>query len=96
MRHQKPSAPSDAVSEDLMSALVQQSRACCCPARPVVRIIMPATPQRPHPTDLLLCGHHYRVSREALAAARADVCALGGMPYDTPEALFPAPPAAVR
>ena len=53
-------------------------RAGCCPARPVVRIIMPPTPARPHVTDLLLCGHHYRVSRKALARAHASVCRLPG------------------
>ena len=46
-------------------------RACCCPAKPVVRVVMPAAPARPHPVDLLLCGHHYRVSRDALAVAGA-------------------------
>jgi hypothetical protein len=39
----------------------------------VVRVVMPPTPARPHPVDLLLCGHHYRVSRAALAAAGAVV-----------------------
>ncbi len=34
---------------------------------------MPPTAARPHPVDLLLCGHHYRVSRDALAAADAVV-----------------------
>jgi hypothetical protein len=28
--------------------------------------------------DLLLCGHHYRVSRQALAAARARIAILPG------------------
>jgi len=46
-------------------------RACCCPGRPVVRVIMPASATRPHPVDLLLCGHHYRASCAAPAAARA-------------------------
>jgi hypothetical protein len=46
-----------------------------------VRVIMPPGPSRPHSTDLLLCAHHYRVSRAALAAARAVV---GKLP-DTPE-----------
>jgi hypothetical protein len=44
-------------------------RACCCPARPVVRVLIPPAPARPHSVDLLLCGHHYRASRAALAAA---------------------------
>ncbi len=34
---------------------------------------MPPVPGRPHPVDLLLCGHHYRVSRAALRAAGATV-----------------------
>ena len=49
------------------------SRSCCCPARPVVKVIMPAAPGRPNPVDLWLCGHHYRASRAALLAAGADV-----------------------
>ena len=53
-------------------------RACCCPAWPVVRVIMPPAPRRPHPVDLLLCGHHYRLSRKALAAAGATVYDLPG------------------
>jgi len=57
-------------------------RACCCPARPAVRVIMPSGPARPHSTELLLCGHHYRVSRAALAAARAVVRELPGTPQD--------------
>ena len=48
-------------------------RACCCPARPLVRVMMPATATRPGPVDLLLCGHHYRASQAALHAAGASV-----------------------
>lgn len=55
-----------------------EDRACCCPAQPVVRVIMPPTSKRQHSVDLLLCGHHYRVSRQALAAARARVESLPG------------------
>jgi hypothetical protein len=46
-------------------------RACCCPARAMVQVTMPPSPARPHETTLLLCGHHSRVSRPALAAAGA-------------------------
>jgi len=53
------------------AAVAQQS--CCCPARPQVKVIMPPTATRPHPVDLWLCGHHYRASRAALAAAGATV-----------------------
>ena len=34
---------------------------------------MPPTASRPHPVDLLLCGHHFRVSHAALQAAGAAV-----------------------
>jgi hypothetical protein len=49
------------------------ARACCCPARPVVTVVMPPTPSRPHSVELLLCGHHFRISRASLQAAGADV-----------------------
>jgi hypothetical protein len=48
-------------------------RACCCSARPAVLAVMPPAPGRDHPTELLFCGHHYRESRSALAAAGAAV-----------------------
>ncbi|HEY5352426.1 MAG TPA: hypothetical protein VIK57_08210 [Streptosporangiaceae bacterium] len=38
---------------------------------------MPATAARPHPVDLWLCGHHYRVARAALATAGAGVQTVG-------------------
>jgi hypothetical protein len=58
-----------------------------CVARAVVRVVMPPTGARPHETELLLCGHHYRVSRAALAAAHATVSDLPGG-ADDPDALF--------
>jgi hypothetical protein len=68
------------------------SRACCCPARPAVKVIMPPAPGRPHSVDLWLCGHHYRVSLAALAAAHAvveDLTLPAGHPRDdrTPAAI---------
>lgn len=69
----------DALRADEPSA----DQACCCPAKAMVRVVMPPTSARPHETDLLLCGHHYRVSRQALAAARAQVTELPGTPDDT-------------
>jgi hypothetical protein len=61
--------------DELLLSLSQvvADRACCCPARPVVTVIMPPAPGRPHPVDLLLCGHHFRVSQGTLAAAGAAV-----------------------
>ncbi|HTQ88062.1 MAG TPA: hypothetical protein VMK84_01070 [Streptosporangiaceae bacterium] len=53
-------------------------QACCCVARAVVRVVMPPTASRPHETELLLCGHHYRASRAALSAAHASVRELAG------------------
>jgi hypothetical protein len=56
----------------------REDRACCCPAQPVVRVVMPPTAGRRRSVDLLLCGHHYRISRQALAAARARIENLPG------------------
>jgi len=52
-------------------AVSPADRARCCSARPALNVIMPAAPDRPHAPELLLCGHHYRRSRRALAAAGA-------------------------
>ena len=54
-------------------ALGVHERACCCPARPLVRVMLPAAGSRPELVDLLLCGHHYRASQAALRAAGAVV-----------------------
>ena len=66
------------LDESLPTSSFHAARACCCPAQPVVRVIMPPTAERRHSVDLLLCGHHYRVSRRALAAARARIEDLPG------------------
>jgi hypothetical protein len=68
--------PQDDILQD--SSVWREDRACCCPGQPVVRVIMPPTPERRHSVDLLLCGHHYRVSRGALLAARARIENLPG------------------
>ena len=49
------------------------ARACCCPARPVVTVVMPPTASRPHSVDVQLSGHHLRVSQARQQAAGADV-----------------------
>ena len=41
---------------------------------------LPPTARRPYPVDLLLCGHHYRVSQAALRAAGAAVYDETGVP----------------
>lgn len=55
-------------------------RACCCPAKAAVCVTMPPGPGWLSEIDLLLCGHHYRVSRRALAACGASVRELPGTP----------------
>jgi hypothetical protein len=62
-------------------------QACCCVAQAVVRVVMPPTADRPHEIELLMCGHHYRVSRAALTAADATVSELPGS-ADDPDAWF--------
>jgi len=58
--------------------LAMADRACCCTARPVVVVVLPPTADRPHPTDLLLCGHHFHAARPALVAAGARVYGADG------------------
>ena len=67
------------IHDDTIAARQAVGPACCCPARPVVRVIMPPAGTRPHRTELLLCGHHYRASRQALATANATVTELPGI-----------------
>jgi hypothetical protein len=61
----------------------------------MVQVVIPPTPARPHQTDLLLCGHHYRASRAALAAARAVARALPGTAADVAAWIGARPHAAV-
>jgi len=55
-------------------------RSCCCLSQPAVVAVLPPPAGRPHPTELLLCGHHYRRSRRALAAMDARVMDPNGTP----------------
>lgn len=61
-------------------ALRRATRACCCPAKPMVVAIIPPAPGRPRPVDLLLCLHHYRVSARALTTAGAELFGIDGTP----------------
>jgi hypothetical protein len=56
------------------------TRACCCPARPVIIAVVPPSTGRVHAVDVLLCAHHYRRSRTALAAAGAALLHISGLP----------------
>jgi hypothetical protein len=76
-------------------AVRRANRACCCSARPVVVALMPPVPGRQHRTELLLCGHHYRACKRALAAAGAIVVDMTGLPladYDWPDEWGPRTP----
>jgi hypothetical protein len=66
-------APPDDELPGLARPIRYTDRACCCPARPVVTVVIPAGRGHPHPADLLLCGHNYRVSLAALRVVGADV-----------------------
>jgi len=49
---------------------------------------MPPTPDRPRQVDLLLCGHHFRLSQSSLESAGAEVTVLPGtLPENAPALL---------
>lgn len=52
-------------------------RACCCPAEPVVKVLLPTFRQdSAHIVDLYLCGHHYRKSFGTLVDSGATTITL--------------------
>lgn len=53
--------------------------ACCCPAAPMVQLVLARPDGRP-PVELLLCGHHYRISADALTTGGATAYDVDGMP----------------
>jgi hypothetical protein len=77
-RHRASEPPPETPAGAVTSFPVTEN-ACCCPARPAVRVVMPATATRPHPVELLLCNHHYRLGRAALQAAGARAYDPGGV-----------------
>jgi hypothetical protein len=72
--------PTEEPGADAAQARRYADRACCCPAAPAVIVIMPPTPSRRSETDILLCGHHYRASKAALATNGAKVLDINGFP----------------
>ncbi len=52
-------------------AVRRASQSCCCVARPAVVIVLQPTHERPHPTEVQLCAHHFARSRPTLLAGRA-------------------------
>ena len=83
---QRPEADASVID---WQALRIADRACCCPARPVVVAVMPPAPGRDHPTDLLLCGHHYRASRTVLDRAGAAIFDSAGKRVTVPARAWP-------
>ena len=72
----KAAGSGDVPGDDLLSDLVialSARKADCCVAPAAYRVVLPASSTRPHPTELLLCAHHYRGSTEGLLLARAAV-----------------------
>ena len=57
-------------------------RSCCCSAPPLVRVILVLDDPSAHAVDILLCGHHYRGSHEALSR-------LGALVFDRSGYLLP-------
>lgn len=49
---------------------------------------MPPTAERPHPVDLWLCAHHYRVCQDALVSVGATVRHLPGRADQAATVLF--------
>jgi hypothetical protein len=64
-------AASRAIAWRPLESLPTTQSACCCSARPAVRVMMPPAAPGHEPVDLLLCGHHFRASRESLKRAGA-------------------------
>ena len=67
----QPQAPAD--PEKWIKTLIAAERACCCSARPTTVAVLPSRPGRAEPVDLLLCNHHYREAKAALAVAGAEI-----------------------
>ena len=68
----------------------------CCPARPVVTVVMPPAPGRPHLVGPLLCGHHYRGSQAVLRAVYDQAGALVTADAARPRPTAPEPAATAR
>lgn len=59
---------------------VRLGTADCCPAEAHYRAVLPATAERGHAGELLLCGHHARACRERLLAGGARLYDEWGLP----------------
>ena len=62
--------PHDEHTESSVSG-IDVAQADCCIAKAAYRVVLPATPTRSRPAELLLCGHHFRASQSTLRHANA-------------------------
>lgn len=85
-RHRAPTIALDDLLPGRGAGFSVTDQACCCPARPVVMVILPVTATRRSSVDLLLCGHHFRASESALRAAGASVYDATGAPVSAASA----------
>jgi hypothetical protein len=60
-------------AENLWRPVAPGERSCCCASRPAVRVVLPASAQRDHPVDLLLCRHHFLRSEKTIKQAGARI-----------------------
>jgi hypothetical protein len=75
---QAPRAPfTEAIPDARVAVLATANRSCCCVAKPAVIALIPVSTGR-RQTDLLLCMHHYRASREQLTRSGARVLDASG------------------
>ena len=59
-------------------------RSDCCSAPAQYSVLLPANSSRQHSGELLLCGHHTRLSRDALLAAGAAIYDSSGWLVSSP------------
>ena len=67
-----PVTPGDDLLPELGRRFLTE-RADCCIARPSYRVLFPSGGDRVRPTELYLCGHHYRASTPGLLLSRVTV-----------------------
>jgi hypothetical protein len=71
-------APSRSVARPLAASYVLPPRADCCVAPAAYRVLLSIAADHHAAVELLLCGHHYRTSRTALARCGATAYDLHG------------------
>jgi len=66
-------------------------RSCCCAAPPRVRVILPIPGRAGQMVDILLCLHHYRLSRTRLTELDALCIRASPEPRNAPSSVGPLP-----